>query len=71
MKYLNKLLCICSLLGCFFTSCEDWTELETKEIDKVGGHNTSSSEEYYASLRAWKETYKAVSYTHLTLPTIA
>lgn len=58
MKYLNKLLCICSLLGCFFTSCEDWTELETKEIDKVGGHNTSSSEEYYASLRAWKETYK-------------
>ena len=44
-----------------WVSCNDWTESEAKDYFE------GPSEEYYAALRA----YKTVSYTHLTLPTIA
>lgn len=40
------------------TSCSDWTDMETKEIEHIGGNNTLGDGEYYAELRAWKETYK-------------
>lgn len=38
-------------------SCSDWNDIESKEIDHIGGYNTSeNSEEYYKELRAWKAT---------------
>lgn len=44
-----------------FSSCSDWTDVELKDIDHIGGYNTNcnaESEEYYSNLRAWKETSK-------------
>lgn len=59
MKYLKKILFLIPFAGLLMAACDDWTELESKEIDHVGGHNTDGkSEQYYADLRAWKETSK-------------
>lgn len=60
MKYISKIISIAILMiGFSLTSCEKWTEVESKEIDHNGGANTLSPEErdaHYASLRAWKKT---------------
>lgn len=59
---MNKLIKILYLLPLFIflvTSCSDWTDIELKDIDHVGGHSTSNSkesEEYYQNLREWKKT---------------
>lgn len=59
MKYLKKILFLIPFAGLLLTSCEDWTEMESKQIDHVGGKNTDNkSEQYYADLRAWKATAK-------------
>lgn len=61
MKRLKQLLYIIPLVGMMFVSC---TEVESLEIDHVGGYNTMNNEEseqYYADLRAWKETGKDYS----------
>lgn len=61
MKMLKQLLYIIPLVGMMFVSC---TEVESLEIDHVGGKNTINSpesEQYYADLRAWKETGKDYS----------
>lgn len=61
MKMLKQLLYIIPLVGMMFVSC---TEVESLEIDHVGGKNTidsPESEQYYADLRAWKETGKNYS----------
>lgn len=61
MKMLKQLLYIIPLVGMMFVSC---TEVESLEIDHVGGKNTidsPESEQYYADLRAWKETGKDYS----------
>lgn len=59
MKNIKRLLYILPLGLFLFTSCSKWTDIDTKEIDHVGGHNTSDSKEsaaYYANLREWKKT---------------
>lgn len=59
MNKLIKIFCLIPLIALMFTSCNDWTDIEEKQIDHVGGHNTdTNSEQYYADLRAWKETHK-------------
>lgn len=58
MKMIKKLLYIIPLAGMMFTSC---TDVENMEIDHIGGYNTmddAKSEQYYAELRAYKETAK-------------
>ena len=54
MKALKKLLYILPLLGLMATSC---TDVENLEIEHIGGHNTEGDSEYYANLRAYKQTY--------------
>ncbi len=59
MKNIKKLLYLLPMSLFLFTSCSKWNDIDTKEIDHVGGHNTSNnkeSEAYYANLRAWKKT---------------
>lgn len=56
-KYI-KILCLIPLMALLSTSCSDWTDIEEKEIDHIGGYNTLGGEAYYANLRAWKETAK-------------
>lgn len=47
-----------SMSLCLF-ACDDWTEVEVKEIDHTGGYNTSdANDEYYRNLRDWKATSK-------------
>lgn len=58
MNKLIKIFCLIPFIALIFTSCSDWTDVEKEEIDHVGGHNTLGDSEYYANLRAWKETYK-------------
>ena len=54
MKALKKLLYILPLVGLMSTAC---TDVETLEIEHIGGHNTEGDSEYYANLRAYKQTY--------------
>lgn len=56
MKMLRKLLYMIPLAGMILTSC---VEVESEEFEHIGGYNTmdnAESEQYYAELRAWKET---------------
>ena len=53
MKTLKKLLYIIPLLGAMITSC---TDVENIEVEHIGGYNTLGDSEYYANLRAYKET---------------
>lgn len=54
-----KIFYLLPLILLLAASCSDWTDIEEKEIDHIGGHNTDDkSEAYYESLRAWKETAK-------------
>jgi hypothetical protein len=39
-----------------FTRCSDWMEAESIEFGDIDLNATDKSEEYYASLRAWKQT---------------
>ena len=55
MKTLKKLLYIIPLLGAMITSC---TDVENIEVEHIGGYNTLGDSEYYANLRAYKETAK-------------
>ena len=55
MKTLKKLLYIIPLLGAMITSC---TDVENIEVEHIGGYNTLGNSEYYANLRAYKETAK-------------
>lgn len=59
---MNKLVKLFYLIPAFaflFVSCDDWTEIEKKEIEHIGGYNTSKEgDEYYRKLREWKETAK-------------
>ncbi len=54
MKTINKFIFVLSSIGLMATSC---LEVETLEIDHVGGYNTMNdekSDKYYADLRAYK-----------------
>lgn len=54
MKALRKLLYLLSLAGLMATtSC---TDVENMEIEHIGGYNTMGDSEYYANLRAYKQT---------------
>lgn len=59
MKAIYKtLLYIVPIIALILTSC---TNIETKDIDHIGGYNTMDNEQsaaYYANLRAYKETAK-------------
>ena len=55
MKTLKKLLYVIPLLGAMITSC---TDVENIEVEHIGGYNTLGDSEYYANLRAYKETAK-------------
>ena len=55
MKTLKKLLYIVPLLGAMMASC---TDVENIEVEHIGGYNTLGDSEYYANLRAYKETAK-------------
>lgn len=57
MNKFITLFCLIPLMA-FLASCNDWTEMEEKAIDHIGGNNTLDNEAYYANLRAWKETAK-------------
>ena len=59
MKTLKKLLYIIPLLGAMITSC---TDVENIEVEHIGGYNTLGDSEYYANLRAYKETAKNYGY---------
>ena len=59
MNKLIKILYLLPLIIFLFASCSGWTDIELKDIDHVGGYNTSNSEksdEYYRNLREWKKT---------------
>ena len=54
MKTLRKLLYLFSLTGLMATtSC---TEVENMEVEHIGGYNTLGDSEYFANLRAYKQT---------------
>lgn len=54
MKTLRKLLYLLSLTGLIATtSC---TEVENIEVEHIGGYNTLGDNEYFANLRAYKQT---------------
>ena len=53
MKALKKLLYILPLAGLMATSC---TDVENIEVEHIGGYNTLGDSEYYANLRAYKQT---------------
>lgn len=54
MKALRKLLYLLSLTGLMVTaSC---TDVESIQVEHVGGNNTMGDSEYYANLRAYKAT---------------
>ncbi len=54
MKALRKLLYLFSLTGLMaITAC---TEVENLEMEHIGGYNTMGDSEYYANLRAYKQT---------------
>lgn len=56
MKALRKLLYLLSLAGLVATtSC---TDVENIEVEHIGGYNTMGDNEYFAKLRAYKETAK-------------
>ncbi|WP_291595361.1 glycoside hydrolase family 18 [Bacteroides sp.] len=56
MKALRKLLYLLSLTGLMaITSC---TDVENIEMEHIGGYNTMGDNEYFANLRAYKETAK-------------
>lgn len=56
MKALRKLLYFLSLTGLMaITSC---TDVENIEMEHIGGYNTMGDNEYFANLRAYKETAK-------------
>lgn len=50
-----KLFSVFSIMIIMFVSC---TDIEKIEVEHVGGYNTLGDSEYYANLRAWKETAK-------------
>ncbi len=54
MKTLRKLLYILPLVGLLATSC---TDVENIQVEHIGGYNTLGDSEYYANLRAYKQTY--------------
>lgn len=59
MNKLIKILYLLPLIVFLFASCSDWTDIELKDIDHVGGRSTSNSkesDEYYRNLREWKKT---------------
>ena len=59
MKNIKKLLYLLPIGLFLLASCSKWDDIEKKEIDHVGGLNTSNSKdskEYYANLREWKKT---------------
>ncbi len=39
-----------------FMSCKEWMEVEAIDFDKTDFNGTNKTEEYYASLREWKNT---------------
>ena len=57
MKALKKLLYLLPLAGLTFTAC---TDVESLEVEHIGGYNTMGDSEYYANLREYKQ--KAVNY---------
>ena len=55
MNKFIKIAYIIPMVVLLAASCSDWNDVEPREIDRIGGHNTSdNSEEYYKSLREWK-----------------
>lgn len=64
MKTLKHNILLLGLLaGCALTSCSEMTEMEAEPYDHIGGYNTlnnKESKQYYADLRAYKQT--AVNY---------
>lgn len=58
MKKISLLYTLClSLLASCFTSCSDWTDMEAEAF-----HEEMTSDEYYAALRAYKQTDHQLSF---------
>jgi hypothetical protein len=51
-----NLTAIIAAAGLFLTGCDSWMETETIGFEASDLNETNKSEEYYASLRAWKQT---------------
>lgn len=55
MKTLKKLIYLLPFMG-LMTTIPACTDVETIEVEHIGGHNTEGDSEYYANLRAYKQT---------------
>ncbi|GHT65948.1 endoglycosidase [Bacteroidia bacterium] len=53
---LKVILLAVTAVGALFTGCSDWTEVENIGFGDSDLNETNKSEEFYASLRAWKQT---------------
>lgn len=57
MKRNFKLLYVIPFVILLMASCSKWNDVELKDIDHIGGHNTAGeSATYYKNLRAWKKS---------------
>ena len=51
-----KVFCVALAIGTIFIGCNDWTETEAVDFYKIDLNETNKTDEYYASLREWKNT---------------